>query len=172
MNTDPPSASTASLGATPASHHFIRLSLGLIYFHFGFLKFYPDLSPAEILASYTAEKMSFHWLDSVTVLWIIAVLECVIGLGFLFNVFLRWIGLLFFFHMAATFIPVFILPEFAFKFAPLAPTLEGQYILKNFVLVAAGWVLLEPHFRHFRCFYRKPSQAELPLTQPHPAHHS
>ena len=157
---------------TPSSHHLIRLSLGLIYFHFGFLKFYPDLSPAEVIASYTAQKMSLHWLDSVTVLWLIAVLECVIGLGFLFNVWLRWIGLLFFFHMAATFVPIFILPEFAFKFAPLAPTIEGQYVLKNFVLVAAGWVLLAPHFRKFKWFRRSASRDELPLANPQaPPHH-
>ena len=157
---------------SPASHLLIRLSLGLIYFHFGFLKFYPDLSPAEVIASYTAQKMSLYWLDSVTVLWLIAVLECVIGFGFLFNLWLRWIGLLFYFHMAATFVPVFILPEFAFKFAPLAPTIEGQYILKNFVLMAAGWVLLAPHFREFKCLRRSASKDEIPLTHPQaPPHH-
>lgn len=129
----------------PVSHHLIRLSLGLIYFHFGFLKFYPDLSPAEVIASYTAQKLSWHWLDAAACLRIIAFLECLIGVGFLLNVWLRWVGVLFFFHMAATFVPMFILPEFAFKFAPLAPTIEGQYVLKNLVLVSAGWVLLAPY---------------------------
>jgi uncharacterized membrane protein YkgB len=142
----------------------IRISLGIIYFHFGFLKFYPDLSPAEIIASYTAERLSLHSLDSATVLLVIAILECVIGLGFLFNCMLRWVGLLFFFHMAATFAPIFILPEIAFKFAPLAPTLEGQYVLKNLVLVAAGWVLLEPHFREFWLFRYLRARRTSPLS--------
>jgi len=141
----------------------VRLSLGLIYFHFGFLKFYPDLSPAEIIASYTAQRLSLHWLDADTVLWIIAVLECGIGLCLLFNVLMRWVAPLFFFHMAATFAPIFLLPEFAFKFAPVAPTLEGQYILKNLVLVSAGWLVFAPHLTSLRSLlrglFRKPGAA-------------
>lgn len=48
---------------------------------------------------------------------------------------------------AATFLPIFLLPEFAFKFVPFAPSLEGQYILKNLVLVSAGWAVVAPYFR-------------------------
>ena len=63
--------------------------------------------------------------------------------------------------MAATFAPIFLLPEFAFKFAPVAPTLEGQYILKNLVLVSAGWLVFAPHLaslrRQLRGLLRKPS---------------
>lgn len=49
--------------------------------------------------------------------------------------------------MIGTLVPLFILPEFAFKFFPFAPTTEGQYILKNLVLIAAGWAVVAPHFR-------------------------
>lgn len=136
-----------SLRPSIGSTHLIRVSLGLIYFHFGFLKFYPDLSSAEVLASYTSQIMSSYRLESATVLLIVAVLECLIGLGFLFNRCMRLVAVLFSFHMAATFLPLFVLPEFVYKFAPFAPTLEGQYILKNFVLVAAGWAILAPYFR-------------------------
>jgi uncharacterized membrane protein YphA (DoxX/SURF4 family) len=153
-----------TLSPTPNAVHMVRLSLGLIYFHFGFLKFYPDLSPAEIIASYTAERMSLHWLDSATALQWIAILECVIGLCFLFNVFLAWVAPLFFFHMAATFAPILLLPEFAFKFAPLAPTIEGQYILKNLVLVSAGWIVLAPHMGHYRKFFHKLFRPRDPIT--------
>ena len=154
---------------SPTSIHAIRLSLGLIYFHFGFLKLYPDLSPAEMIASYTAQRMSWHWLDTSEALRWVAVIECAVGFCFLFNVLLRWMAPVFFFHMAATFAPLFVLPEFAFKFAPLAPTIEGQYILKNFVLVAAGWVVLEPHLRTFLVFRRtrSPRQTTLPDSESH-----
>ena len=130
-----------------SSLDFIRLSLGLIYFHFGFLKFFPDLSPAEVIASYTAMKLTGFNMQAAGALWWIAVLECAIGLGFLFKVFMRVTGSLFFLHMAATFLPIILLPEFAFKFAPFAPSIEGQYILKNLVLASAGWAVLEPYFR-------------------------
>lgn len=126
------------------SPNVLRVALGLVYFHFGFLKFFPDLSPAELLAGQTIMKLSDYWLDAATSLWLLAILECAIGLGFLFNVFPRITAALFLFHMCGTFVPLFVLPELAFKISPLAPTLEGQYILKNIVFVAAGWTVLLP----------------------------
>lgn len=149
------------------SIHLIRVSLGLIYFHFGFLKFYPDLSPAEVLAGYTSQRLTAYLLDASTVMLIVAVLECVIGLGFLFNVCLRVVGVLFTFHMAATFLPLFLLPEFSYRFVPFAPTIEGQYILKNLVLVSAGWAVLAPHFRGIRLPRRRKNPAVPSGEQPH-----
>ena len=53
---------------------------------------------------------------------------------------------IFFAHMLGTIMPLFLLPELVFKFAPFGPTMEGQYILKNIVFVAAGWTVLAPRF--------------------------
>ena len=125
----------------PAS---IRLSIGFIYFYFGFLKFFPDLSPAELIASQTVMKMTFFALDATTALWLLAIMECTIGLCFLFNVGLRWLFFLYLFHQISTFMPLVVYPEFTFKIAPFAPTLEGQYILKNLTFVAIGWVVILP----------------------------
>jgi uncharacterized membrane protein YkgB len=133
---------TKTLGPSP---RLLRLALGVVFFHFGFLKFFPDLSPAELIASQTIMRIWGGGMDAHAALWWLAVLECVIGLGFLFNVGLRFVSLLFLLHMIGTFMPLFVLPELAFKIAPLAPTLEGQYILKNIVFVAAGWTVLLPH---------------------------
>ncbi len=126
---------------TPA---VLRYALGLIYFHFGVLKFFPDLSPAEMLASQTVMSLTSHWLDAQSALWWLAIIECTIGLGLLFNVFPRVTFVLFIAHMAGTFMPLFLLPEFTFKIAPFAPNVEGQYIFKNLVFLAAGWTVLMP----------------------------
>ncbi len=134
-------------GASWTSLDAVRLSLGLVYFHFGFLKFFPDLSPAEAIASYTAMKLTGFSMQAAGALWWIAVMECAIGLGFLFKAFMRVTGVLFGLHMLATFLPIFLLPEFTFKFAPFAPSIEGQYILKNLVLVSAGWAVAAPYFK-------------------------
>ncbi len=123
---------------------FLRLALGYIYLHFGFLKFFPDLSPAELIATQTVMAVSMHTLDATTAQFLLAIMETAIGLGLFFNLFPRFVFGLFIAHMAGTFLPLLLLPEFTFKIAPFAPTLEGQYIFKNIVYVAAGWTVLKP----------------------------
>jgi uncharacterized membrane protein YkgB len=123
---------------------FLRLAAGLVYFQFGLLKFFPDLSDAELIAGQTIMVVTNHWLDANTAMWWLGAVECVIGLGFLFNIGLRWIFFVFLLHQASTFLPLFVFPELTFKFVPLAPTLEGQYILKNLISVAAGWTIMLP----------------------------
>lgn len=142
MESDPPNTNTRF-----RSIDAVRLSLGYIYLHFGVLKFFPDLSPAEVLASYTTMKLAGFYLDASAALFWVAIMESIIGIGFLLKVWMRFAGVLFLIHMAGTLVPLFLLPEFAFKFFPFAPTTEGQYILKNLVLIAAGWAVVVPHFR-------------------------
>ncbi len=125
-------------GPKPAT--VMRLALGVVYLHFGFLKLFPDLSPAEMLASQTVIHMGLPW-SAETALLFVAVLECVVGVFMLLGVFRRLTLGLFLLHLAGTFAPLFVLPELAFKYAPFAPTFEGQYVLKNFVYVAAAWGL-------------------------------
>jgi hypothetical protein len=123
---------------------FLRLSAGFIYFYFGFLKFFPDLSPAELLAGQTLMRLSLHWLDAATALWWLALIECIIGLSFLFNIGMRYVFFVFMAHQISTFLPLFLFPELTFKFAPFAPTMEGQYIFKNLISIAAGWTVMLP----------------------------
>jgi hypothetical protein len=128
----------------PPAPTFLRLAAGFVYFQFGLLKFFPDLSDAELLAGQTLMRVSLHWLDASTALWWLAVVECAIGLSFLFNIGMRWMFFVFLLHQASTFIPLFILPELTFKFFPFAPTMEGQYIFKNLISIAAGWTVMLP----------------------------
>jgi len=143
----------------PRSPDLLRIALGFVYLHFGLLKLFPDLSPAEMLASQTIMRLSWSWLDAYTALRLLALFECAIGLGFLFNVAQRWLPFLFFAHMAGTMTPLFVLPELVFKIEPFAPTLEGQYILKNLVFIAAGWTVLAPHFALPRIPFSLPRRA-------------
>jgi hypothetical protein len=131
-------------------YNLLRYSLGIVYFHFGLLKFFSDLSSAELLAEQTIMKLSFYMIDAHTAILFLAILEVLIGLGFLFRIKLKWVFYLFLVHMAGTFIPLFAIPEIVYKVAPFAPTIEGQYILKNIVFIAAGWAVLYPHVKHKR----------------------
>lgn len=135
-----------SVNSATRSHSpvLLRLALGYIYLHFGLLKFFPDLSPAELIATQTVMALSGNMLDATTSLYYLAILETAIGLGFIFNLLPRCVFGLFTFHMCGTVLPLFLLPEFTFKVAPFAPNIEGQYIFKNIVYFAAGWTVLKP----------------------------
>ncbi|MGC9343348.1 MAG: DoxX family membrane protein [Bacteroidales bacterium] len=120
---------------------FLRLSIGLIFVWFGVLKFFPGLSAAESLASRTIEVISFGLIDSKVSVVILAVWETLIGLGLLSGVLLREVLLLLFLQMIGTITPVFLFPDEVFNSVPWVPTLEGQYIIKNLVLISAGIVI-------------------------------
>ena len=63
------------------------------------------------------------------------------GLGLIFGVFMRVTLLLLFLQMIGTAAPIFLFPNEVFTRIPYAPTLEGQYIIKNLVLVSAALVI-------------------------------
>jgi uncharacterized membrane protein YkgB len=119
----------------------LRISLGLNFFWFGVLKFFPGLSPAQSLAGNTIEVLTFGMLSSSTAVLLLAIWECLIGLGLLSGFFLRGTLLLLWLQMLGTLTPLFIFPELTFNAIPYAPTLEGQYIIKNLVLISAGIVI-------------------------------
>jgi len=119
----------------------LRISLGVIFFWFGFLKFFPGLSPAEGLAVQTIEKLFFGLIPPNASIVVLATWECVIGLGLIAGKWLRAILLLLFMQMLGTVTPIFLYPHEVFTQIPYALTLEGQYILKNLVLISAGLVI-------------------------------
>lgn len=119
----------------------LRLSLGIIFLWFGALKFFPGLSPAQELAGGTINQLSFGLISPAAANLILAVWECLIGLGLITGIFMRVTLLLLFLQMLGTITPVFLFPGQVFTRFPYAPTLEGQYIIKNLVLISAGIVI-------------------------------
>jgi len=119
----------------------LRVSLGVVFLWFGALKLFPGLSPAQELATRTISVLTFGLVPPGVSLPVLAAWECVIGVGLLAGVRLREVLLLLFVQMAGTLAPVFLFPEEVFTRIPYAPTLEGQYIIKNIVLIAAGIVV-------------------------------
>jgi len=119
----------------------LRISLGIVFFWFGFLKFIPGLSPAQDLAMRTINLLTFGLIPDKTAILLLAVWECLIGLGLIFGFFMRGTLLLLWVQMLGTIMPIFFFPDEVFTRIPYAPTLEGQYILKNIVLISAGLVI-------------------------------
>jgi uncharacterized membrane protein YphA (DoxX/SURF4 family) len=119
----------------------LRWSLGIVFFWFGVLKFFPGLSPAQNLAGTTIATLSFGLVPPQTAVIILAAWECLIGLGLIFGVYLRTTLFLLWLQMIGTITPLFLFPEACFVSVPFVPTLEGQYIIKNLVLISAGLVI-------------------------------
>ena len=118
--------------------HTLRWAIAIIYIWFGGLKLI-NASPAADLVVQTV-----FWLPPRLALLFIGSWEVLIGLGLLFThpsilrttLFLLWL------QIAGTFQMFFLLPHVAFQGSNLLlPTLEGQYAIKNLVLITAGLVI-------------------------------
>lgn len=119
----------------------LRVSVGVVFFWFGVLKFFPNLSPAQELATRTISTLTFGIVPPAVSLPVLAAWEVLIGLGLITGKFMRATLLLLFVQMMGTVTPLFLFPAEAFTVFPIAPTLEGQYIIKNVVLVSAAIVI-------------------------------
>jgi uncharacterized membrane protein YkgB len=117
---------------------FLRLSVGAVFLWFGSLKFFPGLSPADTLALDTIDVLSFGLIPRDIARVLLAILETGIGLGLITGKFLRITLLALFGQMAGTVTPLFLFPDLTFVDFPFVLTLEGQYIVKNLVLISAG----------------------------------
>jgi uncharacterized membrane protein YkgB len=119
----------------------VRIALGIVFLWFGVLKFFPNLSPAELLAARTIERLTFGVVQPDVSLPVLAVWESIIGIGLIAGRWLRAILLLLAIQMAGTFTPLILFPEETWTVFPIAPTLEGQYLIKNVVLIAAAMIV-------------------------------
>lgn len=119
----------------------LRISIGIVFVWFGTLKFFDGVSPAQELAIKTIDILSFGIFSDKFILIGLAILEVLIGLGLLFNLFLRETLLLLYLQMLGTFTPLIFFTNEVFTSFPFVLSLEGQYIVKNVIIVSAGIVL-------------------------------
>lgn len=114
----------------------LRISVGIVFLWFGALKLIPGASPAESLI-----RQSLLFLPMELFLPVLAIWEMIIGLGFITGKFMRLTILLMFFQMIGAASPIVLNPAAVFVKFPFVLTLEGQYIIKNAVLVSAAFVI-------------------------------
>jgi uncharacterized membrane protein YphA (DoxX/SURF4 family) len=119
----------------------LRWSIGIVFLWFGILKFFPGISPAEGIAVETIHELTFGYLSNKVILLILATWESLIGLGLITGIFLRETLLLLFLQMLGTLTPLLLFPNVVFTQFPYGLTMEGQYIIKNLVLISAGIVI-------------------------------
>lgn len=119
----------------------LRIGMGIVFFGFGILKFFPGISPIEDLATRTTTVLTFGILSGYSAMVFVAGLETVIGVCFLTGRFLRVGVWLMAAQMIGAMSPLVIFPSELFLSSTHAPTLEAQYIIKDIILVAAGMVV-------------------------------
>jgi uncharacterized membrane protein YkgB len=113
-----------------------RVALFAVFFWFGFIKL-TGMSPAgELAEALTAKTVGPELFD--VLFRILAFVECVIGVLFLIPKAVRLVIPLLLFHMAVVCAPLVLVPELTWQ-GVLVPTLEGQYIIKNIVIVALAF---------------------------------
>ena len=118
----------------------VRFSFGIIFVWFGILK--PlGISSAEPLVLATVPWLPFF--DGSTWVSIIGWWEVAIGIAFLFRSTIRIAVALLALQMVGTFMPLVFLPEVTFQAGhfPYGPTMEGQYIIKNLMIISAALVV-------------------------------
>ena len=119
----------------------LRISLGLVFLGFGVLKFFPGISPAEELAKDTMDKLTLDLVPGGVGVVLVALLESAIGLCLLSGRYLHLGVVLLGLAMVGVLSPLVFFPDDLFSRRYNAPTLEGQYVLKDVILLAAGLVV-------------------------------
>lgn len=121
----------------------LRLGLGVVFIWFGLLKPLGVSPAAQLVADTVYWGVDPDWFIPVLGWWEVLIGVCLIdpgrrlGMG-------RWLTrvgiLLMFLQMPGTFLPLVLLPDVTWQRAGV-PTLEGQYIIKNLVLIGAALYL-------------------------------
>lgn len=123
----------------------LRISMGLVFAGFGVLKFIPGLSPAENLVEATTHELSLGVVPALVPYSVVlagtAALECVIGVSLVTGLWFHRVRYLLAMELAGILSPLVVLPGRLFSGPGHAPTLEGQYVLKDIVLLAAAVVM-------------------------------
>ena len=112
-----------------------HVALFIVFFWFGALKL-TGMSPANELVNALLVKipvMNLWPFESFIV--VLGLVEMLIGVLFLFPKTTRIATIILIPHMITTMLPLVFVPEMTWQ-EPLIPTLAGQYIIKNIVIVA------------------------------------
>lgn len=113
----------------------MRYAIGLVFLWFGALKLL-GISPAADLVAATVVI-----LPPETAISALGLLEVVIGACFLIRSLLRLGIFLLLVQLPGTFLPMILLPDIVYTVVPYGLTVEGQYIVKNLVIMGAALVI-------------------------------
>lgn len=113
----------------------LRVAVAIVFIWFGALKIV-GVSPAAELVASTVYLVSPDIFVPILGVW-----EVIIGICLLYRPLIRLGILLLFLQLPGTFLPLILLPDVVFTTVPYGLTVEGQYIIKNLVIIGAALVI-------------------------------
>jgi uncharacterized membrane protein YkgB len=114
----------------------LRLALGSVFLWFGALKILGS-SPVAVLIQET-----YSFMPITVFMLVLGVWEMVIGLGIIFKRALRCVLILLGFHLVGTFTAIWFNPSIFFvQGVPFCLTVDGEFVIKNLVLITAALVI-------------------------------
>jgi putative oxidoreductase len=128
---------------TRNSVRLLRISMGAVILGFGFLKYFPGVSPAEHMVETVSRTLTFGLMPDRPTMFLFATVECLIGLSLITGIGLRVViyptGL----WAVGILSPLVLMPGELFSGPDHMPSLEGQYVLKDVILLTATLVIAE-----------------------------
>jgi len=123
----------------------LRVSLAIVFLWFGLLKLFGVSPVVELI------QTSFSFMPYPAFITILGVWEVLIGLGLLFKIAPRVTLPLLWLQMLGTFGSLVLNPGLFFSGNVFLLTTEGEFVVKNLVLVAASLVIgshdIKPRFQ-------------------------
>lgn len=125
----------ARLDSVATPYQWLRWSLGCVYFWFGALKLL-DVSPAVPLVG-----QAFPPFITLPLYCGLAFFEVAVGILFLAGLWTRWTLLAAIIHLLGTFGTLILAPSAVFQGRFPFLTMEGEFVVKNVVLLAALYTI-------------------------------
>ncbi|REH52045.1 hypothetical protein BCF44_103494 [Kutzneria buriramensis] len=129
------------------SVRLLRISMGSIILLFGFLKYFPGVSPAEHMVETVSRMLTLGLMPDRLVMVGFATVECVIGLSVITGVGLRLVIYPMALWAVGILLPLVLMPGELFSGPDHMPNLEGQYVLKDVILLTATMVIADAAVR-------------------------
>jgi len=121
------------------TYKFLIISFSIIYIVFGVLK----VSTESPIRNLVEASLSFMSNDSLFRLF--GIIEIILGIGLLFKKFRGYFALAILLHLFGTISTVFLAPQILFT-SQLTPTLEGEFVAKNIIIIAVVLLIIQKEF--------------------------
>jgi len=116
-------------------HRLDRVLLGAVFIWFGMLKVFGYTSATSIIAK------TVYIGSPETTVPLLGLWEVAMGLCLVVRPLLRVALLLLFIRLPGTLLALALRPEVCFDGAVFLPTIQGQYLMKDFILVGTALIL-------------------------------